>query len=77
MWANTTPRPSRKKSVCHTVMSDSATPWTVAHQVPGSFDHGVLQARILEREAAPFSRDLPKSGLELRSPTLQADFFTI
>ena len=35
--------------------------------------HGILQARILEWVAFPFSRDLPNPGVELRSPTLQAD----
>ena len=35
--------------------------------------HGILQARILEWVAVPFSRDLPNPGIEPRSPTLQAD----
>jgi len=35
--------------------------------------HGILQARILEWVAFPFSRDLPNLGIEPRSPTLQAD----
>ena len=35
--------------------------------------HGILQARILEWIAFPFSRDLPNSRIEPRSPTLQAD----
>ena len=35
--------------------------------------HGILQARILEWAAFPFSRDLPNPGIEPRSPTLQAD----
>ena len=35
--------------------------------------HGILQARILERVASPFSRDLPNPGVETRSPALQAD----
>ena len=34
---------------------------------------GILQARILEWVAVPFSRDLPNPGIEPRSPTLQAD----
>ena len=36
--------------------------------------HGILQARILEWVAFPFSRDLPNSGIEPGSPALQADF---
>ena len=35
--------------------------------------HGILQARILEWVAVPFSKDLPNPGIEPRSPTLQAD----
>ena len=35
--------------------------------------HGVLQARILEWVAFPFSRDLPELGIEPGSPALQAD----
>ena len=38
----------------HSVVSDSVTPWTVAHQAPLSM--GILQARILEWVAYPFSR---------------------
>ena len=40
---------------------------------PGSSVHGILQARILEWAALPFSRDLPNPGTERRSPTLQVD----
>ena len=35
--------------------------------------HGILQARILEWVAFPFSRDLPSPGIEPRFPALQAD----
>ena len=35
--------------------------------------HGILQARILEWVAFPFSRDLPNPGIEARSLTLQSD----
>ena len=34
--------------------------------------HGILQVRLLEWVAFPFSRDLPNPGTEPRSPTLQA-----
>ena len=40
---------------------------------PGSSVHGILQARILEWAAIPFSRDLPDLGMELESPAMQAD----
>ena len=35
--------------------------------------HGILQARILDWVTFPFSRDLPKPGIEPRSPTLMVD----
>ena len=37
--------------------------------------HGILQARILEWVAFPFSRGLPNPGIKRRLPTLQADSF--
>ena len=40
---------------------------------PGSFVHGILQARILEWVAIPFSRRSFLPGIEPRSPKLQAD----
>ena len=40
---------------------------------PCSSVYGILQARILEWVAVPFSRDLPDPGIEPRSPALQAD----
>ena len=40
---------------------------------PGSFVHGILQARILEWVAILFSRDLPDPGIESGSPALRAD----
>ena len=46
------------------------TPWTVACQAPLSM--GILQARILEWVAIPFSRDLPDPGLEPTSPVCPA-----
>ena len=41
--------------------------------LPGSSVHGIFQARILKWVAIPFSRDLPDSGIEPRSPALQTD----
>ena len=35
--------------------------------------HGILQARILEWVAFPFSRGFSNPGIEPRSPALQAD----
>ena len=41
--------------------------------LPGCPVHGILQARILEWVATPFSRDLTNPGIKPRSPALQAD----
>ena len=42
---------------------------------PGSSSCGIFQARILEWVAISFSRgNLPDTGIEPRSPALQADF---
>ena len=35
--------------------------------------HGILQARLLQWVAVPFSRDLSNPGIEPRSAALQAD----
>ena len=40
----------------------------------GSSVHGILQARILEWVAIPFSRGSSRPGIELRPPELQEDF---
>ena len=40
---------------------------------PGSSVHGILQVRILEWVAMPFSRGSSLPGIESRSPELQAD----
>ena len=40
---------------------------------PGSSVHEVLQAKMLEWVAMPFSRDLPNPEIEPGSPALQAD----
>ena len=47
--------------------------------LPGSFVHGVFQARILEWVTMPFSRDLSNSGIEpesVMSLALASGFFT-
>ena len=43
--------------------------------LPGSSVHGILQARILQWGAMPFTRDLPNPGTESRSPAVQVNFF--
>ena len=48
----------------------------VAQLCPTLYDpmsHGILQARILEWVAFPFSRNLPNPGIKPRSPALHTD----
>ena len=52
-------------------MSDSVTPWTVAHQAPLSIGFSWQESWI--RLPLPSPGDLPNSGIETRSPALQAD----
>ena len=55
----------------HSAVSDSATPWTVAHQAPLSL--GILQAGILEWVTMPSSRGSFNPGIKPRSPALQVN----
>ena len=55
-------------------MSDSVTPWTVAHQASPSM--GFSRQEYLSGLAFPLPGDLPDPGIEpasLVSPALQAD----
>ena len=51
--------------------------WTLCDPMdcspPGSSVHGILQTRILEWVASPFSRVSPDPGIEPETPALQAD----
>ena len=47
------------------------TPWTIAFSVPA-----VFQARILDRVAISFSRDLPNPGITPVPLALAGEFFT-
>ena len=51
------------------------TPWTVAHQVPLSMGFSKQECW----SGLPFTSpgDLPDPGIQLKSPALQADFFTV
>ena len=65
MWRNSKPYILlESESVSHSVRSDSVT---------GSSVHGILQERILEWVAIPFSEDFPDPGIKPESPVLQAD----
>ena len=56
--------------VSHSVVSNSVTPYC---SPPGSSVHGILQARYLSGLPFPSPGDLPKLGIEPRSPELQVD----
>ena len=56
------------------VVSDSATPWTVAHQAPPFM--GFSRQEYWSRLPFPSPRDLPDPGIEPGSPALQADALT-
>ena len=49
---------------------------TMNYSLPGSFVHGISQARILEWVAISFPRDLPSAGMECKPPALAGRFFT-
>ena len=66
---NDVPIPT-SQNVC-LVMSDSATPWTIARQALLSM--GILQARTLEWVAMPSSRGSSQPRDQTRSPVLQAN----
>ena len=57
------------------VVSDSVTPWTVSP--PGSFVHGILQARILEWGAFPFSRGSSQHRVPTQISCITGRFFII
>jgi len=59
----------------HSEVSDSATPWTIAHQAPLSM--GILQARILEWVAMPFFRGSFPPRDQTQVSFIVSRFFTI
>ena len=59
------------ESVSCSVMSDFCNP--MDYSLPGSSVQGILQTRLLEWIAIPFSRESFWPGVEPRSPALQAD----
>ena len=62
---------SCSSSVSRSVVSDSATPWTVAHQAPLSM--GFSRQEYWSGLPFPCPGDLPSLGIEPGSPALQAD----
>ena len=63
-------------SVCVScsVLSDSATPWTVAHQA--SLSMGFSWQEYWSGLPFPSPEDLPDPGIESWSPALQADYLS-
>ena len=57
------------------VMSNSATPWSVGRQAPLSM--GILQARILELVAGPFSRASSQPRDRSQVACTAGGFFTV
>ena len=55
----------------HSVLSDSVTPWTLAHQAPLS--KGFSRQEYWSGLPFPFPGDLPNLGIEPKSPALQVD----
>ena len=55
----------------HSVLSDSATPWTVAHQAPLSM--GFSRQESWSGQPFPSSGNLPDPGMEPMPPALQVD----
>ena len=63
--------------VCCLVTKSCLTPCNPMDcNVPGSYVHGILQARILEWIAISSLGDLPDPGIEPTSPTLTGGVFT-
>ena len=52
-------------------MSDSETPWTIAHQVPPSMEFS--RQEYWSGLPFPAAGDLPDPGIESRFPALWAD----
>ena len=59
----------------HSVMSNSVTPWSIAHQAPLSM--GILQASILEWAAMPSSRGSSQPRNRTQVFHIAGRFFTI
>ena len=58
--------------VSHSVVSDSTTPWTVAHQAPLSM--GFSRQDYYSGLPFPSPRDLPDPGIEPGCSALRADY---
>ena len=63
-------RSSRERE-SHSFVSDSAIPWTIAHEAPLSA--GLSRQEYWKGLPFPSPGDFPDPGIEPRSPALQAD----
>ena len=61
-------------SVSHSVLSNSATPWTIAHEAPLSVEFS--RQEYWCGSPFPSPGDLPNPGTEFVSPALAGGFFT-
>ena len=77
MWLHPWELSSRETCTCaRSVVYDSVTPWTVAHQAPPSM--GFSRHEYCSGLPLPSPGDLPNPGIELlflESPTLGGEFF--
>ena len=64
----------KESKLSRSVVSDSATAWTVAYQAPPPM--GFSRQEYWSGLPFPFPGDLPSSGIEPWSPTFQADTLT-
>ena len=64
----------KRWKLSHSVMSDWATLWTVAHQAPPSI--GFSRQEYWSGLPYPSPGDLPDPGIKPRSPALEADALT-
>ena len=65
----------KSESVSHSIVSDSL--WPMDWSLPGSSVHGILQARILQWVAIPFSRGSSRPRDRTRVSCLAGRFFTV
>ena len=74
-WGPCNPAPKMQLNASHSVMSDSLRPKD--YSLPGSSVHGILQARILEWIAIPFSRGSFCPRDQTRVSCISGRFFII
>ena len=68
MWLDTVCKVPESESVSYSVVSNSATPWTVAHQAPLSMEFS--RQEYWSGLPCPSPGDLPDPGIKPGSPSL-------